>query len=120
MWKATRPKTEKLENADVINLTLAQPSVALVHICDRGLMNVTKMVIDVTVLKVKIGVSLIVWSDRNMNTKCVLKYRIYFRTNSSQYEMINDDVLSGNAFLHTHNLSETKSENYKILPVFFD
>ena len=120
MWKATRPKTEKLENTDVINLTLAQPSVALVHICDRSLMDVTKTTIDVTVLKVKIGVSLIVWSDRYMKTKCVLKYRIYFSTNTSHYEVINDDVLSGNAFLHTHNHSETKSDDYKILPVFFD
>ena len=83
-------------------------------------MNTRGKVSNITVLKVKHGVSLIVWSDESLKTKCILKYQIYFLINSTTTEMINDSTLAGNALLHYHTNSETKPDDYKILPVYFE
>lgn len=120
LWQATRAKVEKLGNTNSIDLNLKQPSVALVHICDQTKMDTNGGVLNITVIKVKPGISLIVWSDENIKTKCILKYQIYFLVNSGTTEILNDDPLAGNAFLHHHNDSETKAEDYKILPVFYE
>ena len=120
LWQATRPKVKKLVDPDNIDLALKQPSVTLVHICDKNEMDTNGKVSNITVVKVKIGVSLIVWSDKDINCKCIQKYQIYYLINSTTTEMINDDVLAGNAFLHHHTYNETKPEDYKILPIFFE
>ena len=120
LWQGTRPKVEKLENTKSIDLLLKQPSVVLVHICDQNKMDANGGVSNVTVIKVKPGISLIVWSDENIKTKCILKYQIYFLVNSETTEILNDDTLASNAFLHYHKYSETKAEDYKILPVFYE
>jgi hypothetical protein len=123
---AAKPKfldlTTKALSYPVINTILFQPSVISIHICDSEKIDKSGKVTNLNVFNTNKFETLITWSDRQLKSKCIQSYEIWFLGKSDgQPTLLTAEPLPSNAFFHIHNYSAgTYEENYQVYAVYFE